>query len=201
MFKSAQDDVTKMNQTKELELINANLAHKVAALDKANSFQQKGLVEYDISEEVIGQTKLLEDDINHYKQKYKDMTTWKQTHGNKMNFQKFKELTDAQKLNQDLRKRKMELGLDAGPSGKLLPIEIEMEKRKRKGPYKYDEQKKKDVLQQQNKHAESRIKEGKQKIDNLRNELDKARFGITNSELIIQENEYSHQQAMVIYEK
>jgi len=40
----------------------------------------------------------------------------------------------------------MELGLDAGPSGKLLPIEIEMEKRKRKGPYKYDEQKKKDVL-------------------------------------------------------
>ena len=33
MLKNQQDDVTKFNQTKELEKINADLAHKVSKLE------------------------------------------------------------------------------------------------------------------------------------------------------------------------
>ena len=101
-----------------------------------------------MSEEHAEQAKILEVDVASLKQKYKQMLTWKQTHGNKMNFQKFKEYTDAQKLNQELKRRAHELGLDSGPqeTPKLLPIEIELEKRKRKEPSKYDESKKANVM-------------------------------------------------------
>ena len=59
MIKNQQDDVTKVNQTKELEKINAELAHNVAKLEKHNNYQYKGLLESDMSEEHAEQAKIL----------------------------------------------------------------------------------------------------------------------------------------------
>ena len=56
-------------------------------------------------------------------------------------------------------------------AAKMLPIELEMEKRKRKEPSKYDEQKRWEVMMQEAKRREAKVKEQAQSIEGLKKEL------------------------------
>ena len=85
-------------------MINQGLTEQVAKLQKHNKLQVKGFSELDISEDILGQVRVIQADIAEQKKQYQEMATWKQMHGNKYNASMHKQMVQVQKQNQELKK-------------------------------------------------------------------------------------------------